>query len=209
MKSKKTKRPANSSKKVERLETERRRLDELCNIHRQNLSALGEIGTGWRRERAIQQLRAERDKAKSELKQTLSQREVQKNRLDQHFNKHWGRVFKQGRQIVESGNKSNVMPAFIPVESLISSSIPAINTSAPLPTCYLTNVDLPCLRSHRRRNPMSLKDKTLFITGASRGIGLAIALRAAKDGANIAIAAKDNRAASETPRYDLYRSRGN
>jgi citronellol/citronellal dehydrogenase len=37
---------------------------------------------------------------------------------------------------------------------------------------------------------MSLKHKTLFITGASRGIGLAIALRAARDGANIAIAAK-------------------
>lgn len=37
---------------------------------------------------------------------------------------------------------------------------------------------------------MSLKAKTLFITGASRGIGLAIALRAARDGANIAIAAK-------------------
>ena len=36
----------------------------------------------------------------------------------------------------------------------------------------------------------SLKDKTLFITGASRGIGLAIALRAARDGANVAIAAK-------------------
>ncbi len=36
----------------------------------------------------------------------------------------------------------------------------------------------------------SLTGKTLFITGASRGIGLAIALRAAKDGANIAIAAK-------------------
>jgi len=36
----------------------------------------------------------------------------------------------------------------------------------------------------------SLKNKTLFITGASRGIGLAIALRAARDGANIAIAAK-------------------
>jgi len=36
----------------------------------------------------------------------------------------------------------------------------------------------------------NLKGKTLFITGASRGIGLAIALRAAKDGANIAIAAK-------------------
>lgn len=36
----------------------------------------------------------------------------------------------------------------------------------------------------------SLAGKTLFITGASRGIGLAIALRAAQDGANIAIAAK-------------------
>src|SRR5689334_19399314 len=37
---------------------------------------------------------------------------------------------------------------------------------------------------------MSLKGKTLFVTGASRGIGHAIALRAAQDGANIAIAAK-------------------
>jgi citronellol/citronellal dehydrogenase len=36
----------------------------------------------------------------------------------------------------------------------------------------------------------TLAGKTLFITGASRGIGLAIALRAAKDGANIAVAAK-------------------
>ncbi len=37
---------------------------------------------------------------------------------------------------------------------------------------------------------MSLEGKTLFITGASRGIGLAIALRAAREGANIAVAAK-------------------
>jgi citronellol/citronellal dehydrogenase len=37
---------------------------------------------------------------------------------------------------------------------------------------------------------MSLAGKTLFITGASRGIGLAIGLRAARDGANIVIAAK-------------------
>lgn len=37
---------------------------------------------------------------------------------------------------------------------------------------------------------MSLKGKTLFITGASRGIGLAIGLRAAREGANVAIAAK-------------------
>jgi citronellol/citronellal dehydrogenase len=37
---------------------------------------------------------------------------------------------------------------------------------------------------------MSLRDQTLFITGASRGIGLAIALRAARDGANVVVAAK-------------------
>src|SRR5215831_1375166 len=45
-------------------------------------------------------------------------------------------------------------------------------------------------RCESRRHTMSLAGKTLFITGASRGIGLAIAVRAAKDGANIAIAAK-------------------
>ncbi|MCI2262723.1 SDR family oxidoreductase [Xanthomonas indica] len=39
---------------------------------------------------------------------------------------------------------------------------------------------------------MTLKGKTLLITGASRGIGLAIALRAARDGANVAIAAKSS-----------------
>ena len=39
---------------------------------------------------------------------------------------------------------------------------------------------------------MSLAGKKIFITGGSRGIGLAIALRAAKDGAMIAIAAKTN-----------------
>jgi citronellol/citronellal dehydrogenase len=37
---------------------------------------------------------------------------------------------------------------------------------------------------------MSLQGKTLFISGASRGIGLAIAKRAARDGANVAIVAK-------------------
>lgn len=45
---------------------------------------------------------------------------------------------------------------------------------------------------------MSLAGKTLFITGASRGIGLAIGLRAARDGANVAIAAK-----TETPHPKL------
>ncbi|HET7779983.1 MAG TPA: SDR family NAD(P)-dependent oxidoreductase, partial [Rudaea sp.] len=38
----------------------------------------------------------------------------------------------------------------------------------------------------------TLQGKTLFITGASRGIGLAISLRAARDGANIVIAAKSD-----------------
>ncbi len=38
----------------------------------------------------------------------------------------------------------------------------------------------------------SLSGKTLFITGASRGIGLAIGLRAARDGANVVVAAKSN-----------------
>src|SRR5258708_38169882 len=36
----------------------------------------------------------------------------------------------------------------------------------------------------------TLADKTIFISGGSRGIGLAVALRAARDGANVAIAAK-------------------
>jgi citronellol/citronellal dehydrogenase len=46
---------------------------------------------------------------------------------------------------------------------------------------------------------MSLKGKTLFITGASRGIGLAIATRAARDGANIAIAAKSDQPHPKLP----------
>ena len=46
---------------------------------------------------------------------------------------------------------------------------------------------------------MNLAGKTLFITGASRGIGLAIAKRAAADGANIAIAAKTTQAHPKLP----------
>ena len=38
--------------------------------------------------------------------------------------------------------------------------------------------------------PMTLAGKTLFITGATRGIGKAIALRAARDGANVAVVGK-------------------
>ncbi|MBS0557825.1 MAG: NAD(P)-dependent oxidoreductase [Proteobacteria bacterium] len=45
----------------------------------------------------------------------------------------------------------------------------------------------------------TLADKTLFITGASRGIGLAIALRAARDGANVVIAAKSDVANPKLP----------
>ena len=58
---------------------------------------------------------------------------------------------------------------------------------------------------HSRLTPLmarvmaSLSGKTLFITGASRGIGLAIALRAARDGANVAIAAKSDVANPKLP----------
>jgi citronellol/citronellal dehydrogenase len=44
-----------------------------------------------------------------------------------------------------------------------------------------------------------LRGKTLFITGASRGIGLAIALRAARDGANVCVAAKTTEAHPRLP----------
>ncbi len=46
---------------------------------------------------------------------------------------------------------------------------------------------------------MNLKGKTLFITGASRGIGLAIAKRAAGDGANVVVAAKTTEANPRLP----------
>jgi citronellol/citronellal dehydrogenase len=46
---------------------------------------------------------------------------------------------------------------------------------------------------------MNLADKTLFITGASRGIGLAIAVRAARDGANVVVAAKTSDANPKLP----------
>ena len=44
--------------------------------------------------------------------------------------------------------------------------------------------------SPKASHDRGLRGKTLFVTGGSRGIGLAIALRAAQDGANVAIAAK-------------------
>ena len=46
------------------------------------------------------------------------------------------------------------------------------------------------IEPYKLENHGCLKGKTIFITGASRGIGLAIALKAARDGANVAIAAK-------------------
>src|SRR5436305_756494 len=45
----------------------------------------------------------------------------------------------------------------------------------------------------------TLQGKTLFITGASRGIGKAIGLRAAKDGANVVIAAKTGEPHAKLP----------
>jgi citronellol/citronellal dehydrogenase len=60
------------------------------------------------------------------------------------------------------------------------------------------------LQTNRRKVTLSEKDKelkgkTLFITGASRGIGLEIAKRAALDGANIVIAAKSESGNAKLP----------
>lgn len=45
----------------------------------------------------------------------------------------------------------------------------------------------------------ALNNKTVFITGGSRGIGLAIGVRAAQDGANVVIAAKTSRPHPKLP----------
>lgn len=61
------------------------------------------------------------------------------------------------------------------------------------PMCYFRCRGPPPNRlvgSERYCDAMSLNGKTMFISGASRGIGLAIAKRAAQDGANIALIAK-------------------
>jgi len=55
-----------------------------------------------------------------------------------------------------------------------------------------------------------LQGKTLFISGGSRGIGLAIAARAAGDGANVCLIAKTSggtTSASTTPRRSASRAR--
>jgi citronellol/citronellal dehydrogenase len=62
-----------------------------------------------------------------------------------------------------------------------TSSVEAVNT-ADKGACPYDGIE--------KSKKSNLKGKTLFITGASRGIGLAIALRAARDGANVIIAAK-------------------
>jgi len=46
------------------------------------------------------------------------------------------------------------------------------------------------VENHEFESMGDLKGKTIFISGASRGIGLAIVLKAARDGANVCIAAK-------------------
>ncbi|MEZ5773185.1 MAG: SDR family NAD(P)-dependent oxidoreductase [Hyphomicrobiaceae bacterium] len=54
----------------------------------------------------------------------------------------------------------------------------------------------------------SLKGKSILITGGSRGIGLAIGLRAARDGAKVAVAAKTTEPHPEASRHDPLGRRG-
>src|SRR5262245_46918182 len=58
---------------------------------------------------------------------------------------------------------------------------------------------LPHVRLGKEHAMTTLAGKTLLVTGGSRGIGLAIALRAARDGANIAILAKTTEANPKLP----------
>ena len=54
---------------------------------------------------------------------------------------------------------------------------------------------------------MTLRGKTLFITGARRGIGKAIALRAARDGANVAMAVRRTHRTRNSPAPSTARAR--
>src|SRR4029077_2411335 len=58
---------------------------------------------------------------------------------------------------------------------------------------------MPTTAAPESARPKPLAGKTLFVTGASRGIGLAIAQRCARDGANVAIAAKTAEAHPKLP----------
>ena len=67
---------------------------------------------------------------------------------------------------------------------IISKQLSAQSTSSSFP--YVQKLVVP----FHFENEGSLKGKTIVISGGSRGIGLAIVLRAARDGANVAILAK-------------------
>ena len=94
---------------------------------------------------------------------------------------------------------SNLLP-FIPLQSIISSDlithlhllivIPLINSSlcstqGGIYVLIVSNKFIYVFFLNRK-----LSGRTIFVTGASRGIGKAIALKAARDGANVVIAAK-------------------
>src|SRR3546814_14259635 len=70
-----------------------------------------------------------------------------------------------------------------------------------LPFRINSRYDAPIEKNHVHpgSHPVSLKGKTLFITGGSRGIGLAIAVRAARDGANVVVAAKTGEPHAKLP----------
>src|SRR5271166_707941 len=91
-----------------------------------------------------------------------------------------------------NGPRASERPSLV----LVSATAAAVGTAFPSTLLRLfsgkTGLKLGHTCSTRRQEgrQMSLKGKTLFISGASRGSGLAIALRAARDGANVALIAK-------------------
>lgn len=76
-----------------------------------------------------------------------------------------------------------------PAASSESTTAPVVGGAGPQPSAFSKQAaDYSLLARHSGKK--SLRGQTLFITGASRGIGLAIALRAAREGANVVICAK-------------------
>lgn len=88
-----------------RLSQERRDLDDLCNVQRQNLGLMdkrlesGETSNDWLA------LRQERDQNKKKLKRVVKEHDELQSELDREFNPYWGMVFKEGPENTRFGQQ--------------------------------------------------------------------------------------------------------